>query len=167
MMTPIGRPQETERSWAAVYEAHAPRLTRMATMLVGPADAHDLVADAVMSSVTSPGWSQVEEPGAYLTTALVRAAAAVHRSSRARSRREDRVARSMPRVSLQTASDDEIRRAVDQLSATQAAIVYLLYWDDLTIPMAAHQLGVSEGTVRRQLDRAKKRLRKVIDHGFR
>lgn len=129
MMTPIGEPLQTERSWAAVYEAHAARLTRMATMLVGPADAHDLVADAVMASVTSPGWSQVEEPGAYLPTALVCAAAAVHRSTGARLRREERVARSMPRVSLNAASDDEIRRAVDHLSATQAAIVCLLYWD--------------------------------------
>jgi RNA polymerase sigma factor (sigma-70 family) len=167
MMTPLGRPQQTERSWAVVYETHALRLTRLATMLVGPADAHDLVADAVMSSVTSPTWPSVEEPGAYLTTALVRAAAARHRSTRARRGREERVARSLPRVMVDATSDDQIRRAVDQLSATQAALVYLLYWEDLTIPMAARQLGVSEGTVRRQLDRAKKRLRKVIDHDAR
>ena len=43
-------------AWAATYDAHAARLTRLAVVLVGLTDAHDLVADAVLQAVASPTW---------------------------------------------------------------------------------------------------------------
>ena len=156
-------------AWEAAYREHAADLTRLATVLVGPDSAHDLVADTVMRCVGNDGWPGVANPGGYLTRALVRAAHSVDRSERSRRRRELTVG-----VWRQPEQGDAVDGgggggdSLDCLSPTQAAIVYLLYWEDRTIPDTASQLGISEGSVRKQLDRAKRRLRKVInrdDHG--
>jgi len=58
--------------------------------------------------------------------------------------------------------DLDVRRALERLSAQQRAVVYLVYWEDLAIPRVAHALGVSEGTVRKQLARAKATLAEVL-----
>src|SRR5262249_43580003 len=103
-------------------------------------------------------WPNVDDPGAYLTRALVNAAGDARRRDHARRRRELAVAGWPQPLPAATSGTDVLRR----LSPTQAAVVYLLYWEDATIPDAARRLGVSEGTVRKQLDRAKRRLRKVM-----
>ncbi len=54
--------------------------------------------------------------------------------------------------------DHDVRVAVHELSTQQRAIVFCTYWEDLSIPAVAGRLGVSEGTVRRQLARAKSKL---------
>jgi len=148
-------------AWEAVYRQHAAHLTRLATVLVGPDAAHDLVADTVLRCVAREGWPEVANPRGYLTRALVHAASTVDRSEAARRRRELKVA--LWRRS--DAAQPEQRSGVDALAAlspTQAAIIYLLYWEDVTITEAARRLGVSQGAVRKQLDRAKRRLRKVL-----
>jgi RNA polymerase sigma factor (sigma-70 family) len=133
----------------------------LATVLVGPHAAHDLVADTVLRCVAREGWPDVANPAGYLTRALVHAASTAERSEAARRRRELRVAL----WSRADAPATDQRSGVDALavlSPTQAAIVFLLYWEDVTIAEAARRLGVSQGTVRKQLDRAKRRLRKVL-----
>jgi DNA-directed RNA polymerase specialized sigma24 family protein len=40
--------------------------------------------------------------------------------------------------------------------------VYLTYWEDMTDQMAADHLGISAGSVRRHLARARDHLRKVL-----
>ena len=37
-----------------------------------------------------------------------------------------------------------------------------IYWEDLTIADTARRLGVSDGTVRQQLHRAKSQLREIL-----
>lgn len=49
--------------------------------------------------------------------------------------------------------------AVDGLSAQQRAVIVLTYWQDLEPKAVAELLGVSEGTVRKQLARARQKLR--------
>jgi len=56
----------------------------------------------------------------------------------------------------------EVARAVAHLSPQQRAVVFLTYWDDLDTSAVASLLGVSEGTVRKQLARARSQLRKVL-----
>lgn len=56
----------------------------------------------------------------------------------------------------------EVARAVAALSPQQRAVVFLTYWDDLDAITVADLLGVSAGTVRKQLGRARGRLRKVL-----
>ena len=41
--------------------------------------------------------------------------------------------------------------------------MYLTYWDDLTPAQIAELLGVGEGTVRKQLARAREQLRRILD----
>jgi DNA-directed RNA polymerase specialized sigma24 family protein len=57
----------------------------------------------------------------------------------------------------------EVRQAVARLSMRQRAVVVLTYWADLAPPAVAERLGISEGSVRRHLARARARLREVLD----
>ena len=41
--------------------------------------------------------------------------------------------------------------------------MYLTYWEDLAPQTIANLLGVSEGTVRKQLARARDQLRRILD----
>jgi RNA polymerase sigma-70 factor (ECF subfamily) len=84
------------------------------------------------------------------------------RSDRRRSDREERAGRLIVTSSVDPTNALDVRRALDRLSPQQRAIAYLVYWEDMTIPDVATWLDVSEGTVRRQLARAKDRLREVL-----
>jgi RNA polymerase sigma factor (sigma-70 family) len=57
----------------------------------------------------------------------------------------------------------EVAMAVSNLSPQQRAVVFLTYWNDLDNRTVAQLLGVSEGTVRKQLGRARERLRRVLE----
>jgi RNA polymerase sigma factor (sigma-70 family) len=46
---------------------------------------------------------------------------------------------------------------------SQRAVVFLSYWEDMRPAEIARTLGVSEGTVHRQLARGEARLRRVLD----
>lgn len=157
--------------WADVYRANSQRLVRLATVLVGASQAADLVADAVAGAVMSPAWPGVRDRSAYLTRSVVNAAHGHHRSEGRRRVREDRATRLRPVdpvASTGDATDAVVRRidvdsALGGLSAQQRAVVHLHYWDDLTIPRVAEVLGLSEGTVRSHLARAKAKLQEVLD----
>jgi RNA polymerase sigma-70 factor, ECF subfamily len=53
--------------------------------------------------------------------------------------------------------------ALAMLSEQQRAVVYLTYWEDLAPAQIATLLAVSEGTVRKQLARAREHLRRILD----
>jgi DNA-directed RNA polymerase specialized sigma24 family protein len=42
-----------------IYRRHAPELLKFATVLVGAWDAEDIVHDAMLSCLRSPGWGAV------------------------------------------------------------------------------------------------------------
>lgn len=145
-----------------VYRLHADELVRYATALVGPTDAPDVVVDAVLSAVGSPGWSAVGNQRAYLYRAVLNTCASLRRRDARRSVREARAgAVADPGASPDDASLDA-RRALAGLSPQQRAVVYLTYWDDLAPAQVAALLGVSEGSVRKQLARAREHLRRVL-----
>lgn len=146
------------------YRSHAVRLTRLAVLLVGEADAHDLVVDAVWRSITSRSWHRVSSPGAFLTTAVVNLAHD-RRRSLARRRRREQAAR--PAVEIADHGLDverrlTVRAALASLSPSQLAVVYLHYWEDLTLEATAVELDLAIGTVRSHLDRAKRKLRPLL-----
>lgn len=151
--------------WEAVYVAHSLRLVRLATVLVGPDDAPDLVSEAVRRAVHFPGWASVRDQGAYLVASLVNQTRQFHRERSRRSAREHRAARLVPHSQQQqeAEADLDVRWALGMLSPQQRAIVFLVYWEDLAIPQVAHLLDVSEGSVRRQLARAKSKLKGLLD----
>jgi RNA polymerase sigma factor (sigma-70 family) len=165
---PVIRPEETlgdSDDWESVYVAHSLRLIRLATVLVGPDDAPDLVSEAVHRAVHRPGWASVRDQGAYLVTSLVNQTRQFHRERSRRTAREQRTARLRSQVAYAepASADLDVRTALGALSPQQRAVVFLTYWEDKPIPQVAHLLDVSQGTVRKQLDRAKDKLKRVLD----
>jgi RNA polymerase sigma-70 factor (ECF subfamily) len=145
------------------YRANATDLIRYATVLVGPSDAPDVVNDAVVGVMSSGKWESVENPRAYLFRAVLNQAASHQRSGTRRRHREERAARLDRPASVADATSVDAHRALATLSAQQRAVVYLTYWEDLSTAQIAAHLEVSEGTVKKQLARAREQLRRILD----
>jgi RNA polymerase sigma factor (sigma-70 family) len=142
------------------YRKYGEELIRFATGLVGPWDAGDVVSGAVEGCIASPAWVSVRDPRAYLFQSVLNEARQVRRSAIRRAAREARA------VGGSRVRDPEVRAdvvdAVARLSVRQRAVVVLTYWDDLAPDAVAARLGISEGSVRRHLARARARLREVL-----
>ncbi|MET0145370.1 MAG: RNA polymerase sigma factor [Ilumatobacteraceae bacterium] len=145
------------------YRRHAAELIRYATVLVGPDDAPDVVADAVLATFSSRGWRDVANRRAYLYRAVLHHSASHHRSSMRRRRREDRAVALVPPPGDPTAPAVDAHRALAELTEQQRAVVYLTYWEDLAPAQIAELLDVADGTVRKQLARARDHLRRILD----
>lgn len=146
---------------AEVYAAHAARLVVLAAALAGPSHADDVVADAVLRAMASPAWPGVENRGAYLTRAVVNEVRSAHRRDLRRELRERRAA-APEQADAAPDPVPEILEALAALPLQQRAAVFLTYWADLAPAAVADHLGVTEGTVRKQLARARERLRKEL-----
>jgi len=144
-----------------VYRELAPVLLAFATGLVGRDDAQDVVSSAVVKALAAPAWPAVELPRPYLFRAVVNEAHTWHRRAAQRAEREP-LAGARTTWELPSFHPD-VRAAVEQLSVQQRAAVLLTYWDDLDPRGVADHMGISEGSVRRHLARARARLRKVLD----
>ncbi len=145
------------------YRAHARDLTVFATGLVGPAHAPDVVSAAILGCLTSASWPAVVDARPYLYRAVLNQARQAHRSESRRLLREQRASLHTGSNFIETDVNFEVAAAVGRLSLRQRAVVFLTYWEDLTPAAVALRLGVSEGSVRRHLARARERLRKVLD----
>jgi RNA polymerase sigma factor (sigma-70 family) len=152
---------DSERSSdAEIYADHAVALVRFATVLVGPVHAQDVVSSAVVRSLGSPGWSQVQNRRSYLHQAVANEARNLYRSDGRRRNGEVRVS-GQTMIYLPEFRPD-VQQAVERLSVRQRTVVYLTYWEDMTNLMTADYLGISAGSVRRHLTRAKTHLRKEL-----
>lgn len=148
------------RTDSEVYAEHAAELSRFATSLVGPSDAADVVSEAVIRVMISPVWSRAENRRALLYRAVLFEARNYQRSVSRRRRRE------ASHGAITAAEPPEVRpevwEAVSSLSPQQRAVTFLAYWEDLSAAAIGELLEVSEGTVRKQLARARRRLREVL-----
>jgi RNA polymerase sigma-70 factor (ECF subfamily) len=153
-------------SLEAAYRRHAAELIRFATAIAGPDDASDVVTDAMLrvfdGRVDHPTIADVR---AYMFRAVHRRLID-HERSQTRRRRRDLA---FGRGAGSPAPDDapavavDARAALAVLSVQQRTVVFLTYWCDHTPADIARVLDVSEGTVRKQLARARARLREVLD----
>jgi RNA polymerase sigma-70 factor (ECF subfamily) len=144
-----------------LYAQLSAELIRYATALAGPADAPDVVSEAVLACFTSRHWASVTNKRAYLYRAVLNQAHSQARSSQRRLSRERRVSH---RVDADApAQSVDARRALARLSHQQRAVVFLTYWEDRTPGQIADLLGVAEGTVRKQLARSREHLRRILD----
>jgi len=146
---------------AATYAALAPELVRFATSLVGRGNAADVVSAAVLRSLSSPRWPAVANRRSYLYQAVFSEACTWRRRASLRPSREAHLLVA-DRWELPTIRPD-VAEAVARLSVRQRAAVVLTYWADLNPRAVAELLGISEGSVRRHLARARANLRKVLD----
>lgn len=149
------------------YEKWSPELVRFATVLVGPVDAADVVADAFVALLADDaGWVRAERPRAYLFGVVANRARMHQRSLFRRRRRDETAARRemhlVPATDEATSTEATSTDVLGVLSAQQRALVYLAYWEDWSIAEIAERMSVSDGTVRRQLARARHKLRKEL-----
>lgn len=143
-----------------LYVKHAEELVRFATTLVGPSAAEDVVANAVIRSMTSTSWPTVSEHRAYLFRAVFNEAQTVGRSNRRRTRRESFAART--EVTDQPPISIEVRDAMGRLSLSERSVLYLAYWHDLTVDQIAHTLKLSRRTTERALTQARRSLEEQL-----
>lgn len=146
-----------------LYRKHADDLVSLATTLVGPSAAPDVVAAAVARTLASRQWQDVENRYAYWVRAVVNEARSSHRSTLRRLSREEAVTRQGERfVEDAPRLHPEVLRAVAELSLQQRTVTYLAYWQDLPVSEIADTLAISEGAVRRHLARARSKLRRSL-----
>jgi RNA polymerase sigma-70 factor, ECF subfamily len=145
---------------AECYEKHADALVRFAASQVGWADADDVVSAAVLGVLGGSG--EPDDLTAYLYRSVANACHSHWRTVERRSKRETAFSFAAGHGGP---PDDErvdvLLAGLARLSPQQRAIVHLTYWEDLTPATIGARLGVSEGTVRRQLARARDRLRRL------
>lgn len=146
-----------------LYRKHIDELIHFATVLVGPGDAHDVVADAVLATITSGSAETVDNVRAYWFRAVSNTASSFHRSRFSRLRREQNAFSSAATYGVDNEAVDA-RRVLATLSAQQRAVVYLTYWHDMSPDAVADLLQTTEGTVRKQLARARATLREALRH---
>jgi RNA polymerase sigma factor (sigma-70 family) len=100
---------------------------------------------------------------AYLYRALLNEARMFIRSRARRTERERRIAQPDLAPGIpEPEPEPELLAAVARLSARQRAVVYLTYWDDLDPVGVGDVLGISDGSVRRHLARARATLRRLL-----
>lgn len=105
-------------------------------------------------------WQSVRNPQSYLYRAVLNAASTASRSG---NRRRERETRWLPdSVTGELLFDPGVRRALERLSVQQRAVTFLTYWLDLDPASVASMLEISEGSVKRQLARARSTLRAVL-----
>jgi DNA-directed RNA polymerase specialized sigma24 family protein len=110
-----------EASDGEIYRKYADDLIRLATGLVGPSNAADVVSDAVLSCFGSPGWSSVYEKRSYLFRSVFNRATEFHRATGRRRAREERVA--PPGLVDPPEVRPEVLGAVQRLSVRQRSVI--------------------------------------------
>lgn len=152
--------QIPEAAIEPLWRQHSRDLVGLATMLVGPADAHDVAVEAFLRAAPAADQPGVSNARAFLMRSVVNRAYDLRRSNERRWRRD--LAAVGPASTNGPDSFFDVRRAVSTLSLAQRSVVYFIYWEDHTEAETADLLGVSAGSVRRHLVRARTHLRKAL-----
>ncbi|HEV2754385.1 MAG TPA: sigma-70 family RNA polymerase sigma factor [Actinomycetota bacterium] len=149
-----------------LYVRHVPRVTRIAFLLVGDAEAaRDLAHEAYLR--TSRRLHTLRNPdafGAYMTRTAINLSKR-HRVRRERERRY--VERASGELRTETvppdvATQDELVRALRELPQRQRAALVLRFYADLPDADIAEALGSPVGTVRSLISRGLAALRKQL-----
>ena len=124
---PIGMQSLTR---AEVFERYGIELTRFATSLVGPAEAQDVVSEALLRTLWSNNWKDVRNQRAYLYRSIV-SQARMNQRSTSRRRERERRALLVPVVGAHEV-DVDVWKALGHLTVDERAVIFLTYWEDLT-----------------------------------
>ena len=151
---PYGR--DISVSDAVIWSRHRDELIRYATVLVGPADAEDLLSTVVLRVLQRRSLTELVHPRSYLFQAVLNEARSLGRRN---SRRRLAADESVAPIEV----DPDVLEAVGRLPERQCAAVYLTYWRDLPIAETAELMGCRPGTVKRYLHLARSHLREVFD----
>jgi len=135
------------------------RLVAYATMLVArDEDAQDLVHDAIVKTFSRRrGITDIDHAEAYVRRVMPTLVIDRARSRASRARATQRAFEREPHATDLDAGMD-VRHALRVLSPRERTCVVMRYFDDLTIPQIAAQLGLAEGTVKRYVADASAKL---------
>jgi RNA polymerase sigma-70 factor (sigma-E family) len=149
---------------AGLFHDHHTRLLRVAYLLSGDDRvAEDLVADAFAKAYRHLARGGVDDPGAYLRTAVVNGwKRQIGRRVRDRDhRRRLRVAWD-PAFEDDSVERDRVLAALAALPARQRSVVVLRFLDDRSEAETASILGISPGSVKTHSHRALTALRTTL-----
>ena len=140
-----------------LYRAEYGPMVRLARGLVDTLEtAEEIVQDAFAKVFDR--WSRLEQPGAYLRTAVVNGARSELRKREVRRRIGLR-----PFIPPQPEDQDYLLDALNQLSPRQKTVLVLKFYADMTEKEIAQAMGVRPGTVKSATSRGLAELRKVVD----
>jgi RNA polymerase sigma-70 factor (sigma-E family) len=158
----LSPPATRLESLGAWYEARYPALLRFAYVISRDATAaEDLVQESFVRIYRA--WRRAEEEGldAYARRTIVN----LNHSRFRRLVRERRALSAMDPIvghGEPSLGRDELWAALGVLTEQQRACVALRYYEGLTEPETARVLGISVGSVKRQVHRAMEKLRKKV-----
>ncbi|ACQ78895.1 RNA polymerase, sigma-24 subunit, ECF subfamily [Beutenbergia cavernae DSM 12333] len=171
-----------EEALTTVVSERGARLLRTAYLLCGDrSGAEDLVQDALVKTFarrrTTPRL-RIDAAGTRDVVALGEAESYVRRAiltlylDEARRSGRWRKVRHLVAAQEQTAGHEsrvtgrvDVERALAVLAPRERACVILRFYDDLTVPQVARELGLAEGTVKRYLSDASATLAGQLDPG--
>ena len=142
---------------AKVYQEVRHELIRLATALVGPSDAEDVVSTVIARALERKGGlAGLAEPRPYLIKAII---------NESRSRYRQRRTAALTPTPHEPVVDyrDEIIDVIEALPTRQRAAVFLVYWEGHTAVSAAELMGTRPATVRRYLHLARTKLEQMLD----
>ncbi len=145
---------------AKVYQELRFELTRLATALVGPSEAEDVVATVIARTLERPGGlAGLVEPRPYLVKSVINEARSRYRSQRRWRLHELDNEGGLPTLDYR----GELVDVVKSLPPRQRATTFLVYWEGHTPTSAAQLMGCRPATVRRYLHLARKKLEQMLD----
>jgi len=151
-----------ERSFDELLSTRASALSKYAYLLSGDsADAADLVQEALLRVFARlRTGDDIDQLEAYTRRAVLNLYLEGQRKQDRWEARRHLFASGSDEGSLHDQIPDEalIHKAIANLSPRQKACVVLRFYEDLTVPAIAEELGCSEGTVKRHLADARIRL---------
>ncbi|MGW8363839.1 RNA polymerase sigma factor [Streptomyces wedmorensis] len=178
---PVVRPGRHLRALPAVHEDERPPtltelyrarrvdMVRLALFLVDDLHtAEDVVQDAFASVCRTYGTSLagLEDPGAYLHTAVVNAARSVlrrRRTARAYTPPHQGAGPPVDEALLLAEEHRHVLDALARLTHRQREVLVLRYWSELTEAQIAQTLGLSRGTVKSTASRALDALERLLE----
>ncbi len=137
---------------ADIYNKYKDGLVRYATALVGPDEAEDVLSTVLVKVLRRRSLESLDNPEAYLFRAVLNQSRSVWRQrQRPQLVRDERI---------ECASDPlpEVVEALRGLPPRQRAATYLVYFADLSVSDTAELMGCTQGTVKRHLHDARRRL---------
>jgi len=168
-MATMAPPLRRADPWlVALYRAHHRDLVRLATMLVDDqGTAEEAVQDAYVA-LARRGPGGLDDPQAYLRTAVLNNARSTLRKRRVRRRHLRSVERdrSAPAADQAVLLDEDARAvlaALDQLSERQREVLVLRYWSELSEAEIAATLGISAGSVKTHAHRGTAALARILE----
>jgi RNA polymerase sigma-70 factor (ECF subfamily) len=150
---------ESREDDGELFTALYPALRRFAGAIrpIG-ADADDLVQEALARTLASRSLASVENPAAYLRTAIVRIASNNARGDRRRARRQHEQTSAEEVADVYPSDLDDLMR----VSSKARAVLFLTVVENMTYAEAAEIVGGSESAARQLASRALRSLRSEV-----